>query len=142
MPPPNTGIPVLSPTPDPVTPDRDITHRHFQPREEVLVLKGIARGRLWGRSMRVVTPSWHTPTDKDGWRLRDPNGGRQTYITAHPGYLAHATGHCPDCLIYLHAMEEHSLPEGPHGADPVDCGWYTTTALGQLVHVADTRGGQ
>ncbi|MGK4906427.1 hypothetical protein [Streptomyces albus] len=137
--PPNSGVPVLCHIPDPITPGRAITHRHFRPGDQVFVLKGIARGRLWGSSMCVVAPSWHTPTDEDGWRLRDPNGGQQTYVTAHPRYLAHARGRCPDCLIYLRAMEEQVLPAAPRDAELVDCGWYTTTALGQLVHAADTR---
>ncbi|MEU2131766.1 hypothetical protein [Streptomyces sp. NPDC018352] len=128
------------PTPDPLTPARDITHRHFQTGDQVIVLKGAADGELWGDSMRIVAPSWHTPTDEDGWRLRDATGGAQTYITAHPRYLVHLSRRCADCLIYLRAMEDHLLPRYVGRADLVDCGWYTTTALNQLVHIADAGG--
>lgn len=133
--------PVFAPTPDPLTPDRDITHAHFQAGDTVVVLKGAAGGELWGDAMRVVAPSWHTPTDEDGWRLRDATGGAQSYITAHPRYLVHLSRRCPDCLIYLRAMEDYLLPKYAEGEATVDCGWYTTTALGQLVHVADARSG-
>ncbi|CAM5570582.1 hypothetical protein [Streptomyces aurantiogriseus] len=139
---PPTTPTVVAPTPDPLTPERDITHRHFRPGEQVVVLKGVVGGDLWGDSMRVVTPSWHTPTDEDGWRLRDPDGGRQTYITAHPRYLAHLSRPCPDCMIYVRAMGDYLLPKYPASDHVVDCGWYTTTALGQLVHVNDARGGR
>ncbi|MGW0312683.1 hypothetical protein [Streptomyces flavidovirens] len=133
--------PVFTPTPDPLTPDRDITHAHFQAGDTVVVLKGAAGGELWGDAMRIVAPSWHTPTDEDGWRLRDATGGAQTYITAHPRYLVHLSRRCPDCLIYLRAMEDYLLPKYTDGEAIVDCGWYSTTALGQLVHVADARSG-
>ncbi|MGI5479368.1 hypothetical protein [Streptomyces lavendofoliae] len=137
--PPST--PVFTPIPDPLTPDRDITHAHFRAGDTVVVLKGAAGGELWGDAMRIVAPSWHTPTDEDGWRLRDATGGAQTYITAHPRYLVHLSRRCPDCLIYLRAMEDYLLPKYTDGEAIVDCGWYTTTALGQLVHVADARSG-
>ncbi|MFF2129912.1 hypothetical protein ACFVW1_31935 [Streptomyces olivochromogenes] len=119
QPPPTSAF---APTPDPLTTDRDITHAHFRAGDTVVVLKGVADGELWGDAMRVVAPSWHTPTDEDGWRLRDATGGAQSYVTAHPRYLVHLSSRCPDCLI--------------------DCGWYTTTALGQLVHIADIRSGR
>ncbi|MFG3038078.1 hypothetical protein ACGFYZ_14325 [Streptomyces sp. NPDC048330] len=134
--------PAFAPTPDPLTPTRDITHAHFQAGDQVVVLKGAAGGELWGDAMRVVAPSWHTPTNEDGWRLRDATGGAQTFITAHPRYLVHLSRRCPDCLIYLRAMEDHLLPKYPRQDALIDCGWYTTTALGQLVHVADVRGGR
>ncbi|WP_338676810.1 hypothetical protein V1460_30450 [Streptomyces sp. SCSIO 30461] len=134
--------PVTSPTADPLTPDRDITHGHFQAGDTVVVLKGVAGGELWGDAMRVVTPSWHTPTDEDGWRLRDAAGGAQTYVTGHPRYLVHLSRRCPDCLIHLRAMEDHLLRTYTGRDEVIDCGWYTTTALGQLVHIADTRGGR
>ncbi|MFE3645891.1 hypothetical protein ACFXOM_33790 [Streptomyces sp. NPDC059169] len=132
--------PAFAPTPDPLTPARDITHAHFQAGDQVVVLKGVAGGELWGDSMRIVAPSWHTPTDEDGWRLRDATGGAQTYITAHPRYLVHLSRRCPDCLIYLRAMEDHLLPKHNGHDTLIDCGWYTITALNQLVHVADARG--
>ncbi|MGW0137547.1 hypothetical protein [Streptomyces calvus] len=135
--------PAFAPTPDPLTPARDITHQHFEAGDQVVVLKGVAGKELWGDTMRVVAPSWHTPTDEDGWRLRDATGGAQTYITAHPRYLVHLSRRCPDCLIYLRAVEDHLLPKyAGHKGAIIDCGWYTTTALGQLVHVADARGGR
>lgn len=134
--------PAFVPTPDPFTPARDITHAHFQADDQVVVLKGVAGGELWGDSMRIVAPSWHTPTDEDGWRLRDATGGAQTYITAHPRYLVHLSRRCPDCLIHLRAVEDHLLPKHAKHNALIDCGWYTTTALGQLVHVADVRGGR
>ncbi|MFD4767258.1 hypothetical protein [Streptomyces niveus] len=134
--------PAFVPTHDPLTPVRDITHRHFQPGDQVVVLKGVAGGELWGDAMRVVAPSWHTPTDEDGWRLRDATGGTQTYVTAHPRYLVHLSRRCPDCLIHLRAMEDHLLPKHAGHDALVDCGWYTTTALNQLVHIADVRSGR
>lgn len=134
--------PAFAPTHDPLTPDRDITHAHFQSGDQVVVVKGVAGGELWGEAMRVVAPSWHSPTDEDGWRLRDATGGAQTYITAHPRYLVHLLRHCPDCLIHLRAMEDHLLPKYAGDNTLIDCGWYTTTALGQLVHIADARGGR
>ncbi|MET9556811.1 hypothetical protein [Streptomyces sp. NPDC006645] len=134
--------PAFAPTPDPLTPVRDITHRHFQPGDQVVVIKGVASGELWGDAMRVVAPSWHTPTDEDGWRLRDATGGAQTYVTAHPRYLVHLSRRCPDCLIHLRAMEDHLLPKHTDGNALIDCGWYTTTALNQLVHISDTRSGR
>ncbi|MEW1599421.1 hypothetical protein [Streptomyces sp. NPDC093808] len=134
--------PVTALTPDPLTPTRDITHAHFQAGDTVVVLKGVAGGELWGDAMRVVAPSWHTPTDEDGWRLRDPTGGAQSYVTAHPRYLVHLSRRCPDCLIYLRAMEDTLLARFADRDELIDCGWYATTALGQLVHTADTRGGR
>ncbi|MGV9967677.1 hypothetical protein ACWDU3_27630 [Streptomyces olivaceus] len=134
--------PVLVLTPDPLTPTRDITHAHFQAGQTVAVLKGVADGELWGDAVRIVAPSWHTPTDEDGWRLRDPTGGAQTYTTAHPRYLVHLSRRCPDCLIHLRAMEDTFLPRFASREEVIDCGWYTTTALGQLVHLADARSGR
>ncbi|TFI21332.1 hypothetical protein [Streptomyces sp. 4R-3d] len=134
--------PAFAPTHDPLTPARDITHPHFQPGDQVVVIKGVAAGELWGDAMRVVAPSWHTPTDEDGWRLRDATGGAQTYVTAHPRYLVHLSRRCPDCLIHLRAMEDHLLPKHTDANALVDCGWYTTTALNQLVHIADARSGR
>ncbi|MFE1407829.1 hypothetical protein ACFW5D_30230 [Streptomyces sp. NPDC058770] len=133
--------PVFAPTPDPLTPDRNITHGHFQAGDRVVVLKGVADGELWGDALRVVAPSWHTPTDEDGWRLRDATGGAQSYFTAHPRYLVHLSRRCPDCLIHVRAMEDVLLPKYT-GDVLIDCGWYTTTALNQLVHIADARGGR
>ncbi|MFI9755740.1 hypothetical protein [Streptomyces collinus] len=138
--PPNA--PVFAPIPDPLTPTRDITHAHFQAGDQVVVLKGPVGGELWGDAMRIVAPSWHTPTDEDGWRLRDATGGAQTYITAHPRYLVHISHRCPDCLIYLRAMEDYLLPKYTERDEVIDCGWYTITHLNQLLHVADGRGGR
>lgn len=144
IPPPWTPptTPAFAPADDPLTPTRDITHQHFETGEQVVVLKGVADGELWGDSMRIVAPSWHTPTDEDGWRLRDATGGAQTYITAHPRYLVHLSRRCPDCLIHLRAMEDCLLPKYTGHSALIDFGWYTTTALGQLVHIADVRGGR
>lgn len=134
--------PAFASTPDPLTPDRDITHQHFQAGDTVVVIRGVAVGELWGDSMRVVAPSWHTPTDEDGWRLRDATGGAQSYVTAHPRYLVHLSRRCPDCLIHLRAMEDALLTRFAGRDELIDCGWYTTTALGQLVHIADIRSGR
>ncbi|MFF7947880.1 hypothetical protein [Streptomyces griseorubiginosus] len=139
QPPPTSAF---APTTDPLTPDRDITHAHFQAGDTVVVLKGVAGGELWGDAMRVVAPSWHTPTDEDGWRLRDATGGAQSYVTAHPRYLVHLSRRCPDCLIYLRAMEDTLLTRFADRDELIDCGWYTTTSLGQLVHIADIRSGR
>lgn len=127
---------------DILTPKRDMPHGHFRPGDRVVVLKGVAGGELWGDAMTVVTSSWHTPTDEDGWRLRDPNGGQQTFVTAHPRYLVHLSRRCPDCLIYLRALEDYLIPKFADADTVIDCGWYSTTALNQLVHIADTRGGR
>jgi hypothetical protein len=36
-------------------------------------------------------------------------------------------------------MEDHLLPKYRGHNALIDCGWYTTTALNQLVHIADAR---
>ncbi|MER6190223.1 hypothetical protein ACIQ1S_24010 [Streptomyces griseus] len=134
--------PAFAPTPDPLTPARDVTHQHFSAGDQVVILKGATAGELWGDSMKIVAPSWHTPTDQNGWRLRDATGGEQSYVTAHPRYLVHLSRRCPECLIHLRAMENSLLPKVAGHDALIDFGWYTTTALGQLVHVADVRGGR
>lgn len=54
--------------------------------------------------------SWdHPPTVENGWRLRDPTGGDQSYVTARRHYLVHLSPRCPDCLIFLRAMEDALL---------------------------------
>ncbi|MFF6975213.1 MULTISPECIES: hypothetical protein [Streptomyces] len=128
---------------DTITPERDITHEHFRPGDQVTVVKGAAGGELWGETMTVVTPSWHTATDEDGWRLRNPRGGTRTFITAHPRYMIHTSRLCRDCLSHQRALEDRILPKIPAAGGPVDCGWYTLTELAQLVHTNDTaRGGR
>ncbi|MGW2585821.1 hypothetical protein ACWCYZ_31630 [Streptomyces virginiae] len=125
---------------DTITPERDITHEHFAPGDRIVVIKGVDDGILWGDAMTVVTPSWHTPTNEDGWRLRNPEGGARSFITGHPRYLVHLSAHCPDCLIYQRALQDYLVPKFP-GSKPVDVGWYSITELNQLVHVADGRAG-
>ncbi|MEU3599308.1 hypothetical protein ABZ714_11330 [Streptomyces sp. NPDC006798] len=127
---------------DTVTPERDITHQHFRPGDQVIIVKGVAGAGLWGEAMTVVTPSWHTATDEDGWRLRNPRGGAQSYITAHPRYMTHTSRLCRDCLVHQRALEVHLLPKVSGATGPVDCGWYTLTGLNQLVHTGDARGGR
>ncbi|MEU5162293.1 hypothetical protein AB0G74_22180 [Streptomyces sp. NPDC020875] len=128
---------------DTVTPERDITHQHFRPGDQVFIVKGVAGAGLWGETMTVVTPSWHTATDADGWRLRNPRGGARTFITAHPRYMIHTSRLCRDCLSHRRALEDHILQKIPAAGGPVDCGWYTLTDLNQLVHTGDTaRGGR
>ncbi|MFJ7969468.1 hypothetical protein [Streptomyces sp. NPDC096324] len=139
LPPPT---PAFAPTPDPLTPGRDITHAHFQAGDTVVVVKGVVGEELWGDALRVVASSWHTPTDEDGWRVRDASGGEQSYVTAHPRYLVHLSRRCPDCLIHLRAMEDVLLRRFAGRNELIDCGWYTTTALNQLVHIADIRVGR
>jgi hypothetical protein len=39
-------------------------------------------------------------------------------------------------------MEDALLVRYTDRNELIDCGWYTTTALGQLVHIADARGGR
>ncbi|MGW4441933.1 hypothetical protein [Streptomyces sp. NPDC004682] len=134
------ALPPPTPVPDPLTPERDITHKHFQIGDRVVVVKGVVGGELWGNAVRVVAPSWHTPTDEDGWRVRDATGGAQSYVTAHPRYLVHLSRQCPDCLIHVRAMEDLLLPKYVGRDELIDFGWYTTTALNHLVHVADARG--
>lgn len=125
---------------DTITPERDITHEHFAPGDRIVVIKGVDDGTLWGDAMTVVTPSWHTPTDEDGWRLRDADGGARSFVTGHPRYLVHLSKNCPDCLIYQRALQDYLVPKFT-GSQTVDVGWYSITELGQLVHVADGRGG-
>ncbi|MCY0942341.1 hypothetical protein [Streptomyces antarcticus] len=125
---------------DVITPERDITHEHFAPGDRIVVIKGVDDGTLWGDAMTVVTPSWHTPTNEDGWRLRDADGGTRSFITGHPRYLVHLSKSCPDCLIYQRALQDYLVPKFT-GSQTVDVGWYSITELGQLVHVADGRGG-
>jgi hypothetical protein len=127
---------------DVLTPDRDITHAHFRPGDQVVILKGVAGSELWGDAYKVVTPSWHTPTDEDGWRLYDPAGGDRSYITAHPRYLVHLSRRCPDCLIYQQALRTYLVPRLADTEGDVDCGWYSVTHLNQVVHVADARVGK
>jgi hypothetical protein len=127
---------------DIVTPQRDITHAHFRPGDQVVILKGTSGSGLWGDTYKVVTPSWHTPTDEDGWRLYDPAGGARTYVTASPRYLVHLSRRCPDCLIYQQALRTYLLPRLAGAGGEVDCGWYSLTPLNQVVHVADARGGR
>lgn len=97
-------------------------------------------GILWGDAMTVVTPSWHTPTNEDGWRLRNPDGGARSFVTGHPRYLVHLSTRCPDCLIYQRALQDYLVPRFTD-SKPVDVGWYSITELNQLVHVADGRAG-
>ncbi|MEV5878068.1 hypothetical protein AB0L75_28345 [Streptomyces sp. NPDC052101] len=123
---------------DTLTPERDITHAHFRPGDHIVVFKGVADGRLWGDAMSVVTPSWHTPTDEDGWRLRNPRGGEQTYTTGHPRYMVHLARRCPDCLIYQRALEDYLLPRFAGTKGTVDLGWYRVSPTNQITHVNDT----
>ncbi|MEW1632713.1 hypothetical protein AB0469_01405 [Streptomyces sp. NPDC093801] len=123
---------------DTITPHRDITHAHFAPGDRIVVIKGIADGELWGDAMTVVAPSWHTPTEEDGWRLRDPNGGALSFITGHPRYLVHLSKRCPDCLIYQRALRDFLLPKAD-GDEPLDAGWYSIEDRNQLFHTADQR---
>ncbi|MEW1757513.1 hypothetical protein AB0393_13490 [Streptomyces cyaneofuscatus] len=127
---------------DIVTPERDITHAHFRPGDQVVILKGVAGSELRGDAYKVVTSSWHTPTDEDGWRLLDPSGGERTYITAHPRYLVHLSRRCADCLIYRQALHTYLVPRLAGAGEDIDCGWYSLTRLNQVVHVADARGGK
>ncbi|MGQ4484285.1 hypothetical protein ACN6LM_002613 [Streptomyces sp. SAS_281] len=127
---------------DLVTPERDITHRHFRPGDQVGILKGLAGSELWADAYKIVAPSWHTPTDEDGWRLFDPSGGERTFITAHPRYLVHLASRCPDCLIYQQALRTYLTHRLVGAKEDVDCGWYSVTHLNQVVHVADARGGK
>ncbi|MEU8495233.1 hypothetical protein AB0940_01025 [Streptomyces sp. NPDC006656] len=127
--------------PDPLTPKRDITHQHFRPGEHIVILKGAAGGELWGEAMKVVVSSWHTPTDEDGWRLLDPNGGDRSYVTAHPRYLVHLSKRCPECLMHQKALREYLVKRLGEAEEAVDCRWYSLNALNQLVHVADARPG-
>ncbi|MEU3402968.1 hypothetical protein ABZ766_03300 [Streptomyces sp. NPDC006670] len=128
--------------PDPITPKRDITHQHFRPGEHVVILKGAAGGELWGDAMKVVVSSWHTPTDEDGWRLLDPNGGDRSYVTAHPRYLVHLSKRCPECLMHQKALREYLVKRLGDAEEAVDCRWYSLNTVNQLVHVADARPGR
>lgn len=130
------------PPKDILTPERHITHAHFRPGDSVIVFTGVAGARLRGDAMTVVTSSWHTPTDEDGWRLRNPRGGERTYVTGHPRYLVHLGRRCADCLIYHRALQDYLLPKFTNVHDPVDLGWYSVTHLNQLVHIDDARRGR
>ncbi|MFF3372099.1 hypothetical protein ACFYXF_03975 [Streptomyces sp. NPDC002680] len=138
-----THIPAAwRPSLETVTARRDITHAHFAPGDQVVIPQRVANGLLVGDIMAIVAPSWHLPTDEDGWRLRNPAGGDRTFITAHPRYMIHRGHHCPDCLIHRRALEDFVLPKAPVTSRSFDCGWYTLTHLNQLVHVTDARGGR
>ncbi|GHG50133.1 hypothetical protein [Streptomyces griseocarneus] len=56
--------------------------------------------------------------------------------------MAHLSRRCPDCLIYQRALKEILLPAYREATGIVDCGWYTATALNQLVHIDDARHGR
>jgi len=90
----------------------------------------------------VVAPSWHTPTDSDGWRLRNPRGGEHSYITAHPRYMIHTGRYCPDCTSFFRSLSDTLLPQMPSSQRSVDGSWYYRTALDQLVHTADLGSGR
>lgn len=121
---------------DTTTAHRAVTHGHFAPGEEVWVVRGSTEGQLLGTRMTVVAPSWHTPTDQDGWRLRNPGGGTRTFLTGHPRYLIHAERHCPYCLTYALALAAELLPQLP-ATGTVSGDWYLLSALDQLVHTSD-----
>ncbi|WP_172381130.1 hypothetical protein [Streptomyces sp. MNP-20] len=125
---------------DTLTPEREITHRHFRPGDQVVIFKGVDGSELWGDRYKVVTPSWHLPTDEDGWRLYDPHGGERTYLTAHPRYLVHLSRLCPDCLTHQQALAAYLVPRLADTDEVVDCDWYAVNHLNQVVHVADSRG--
>ncbi|MGW2404055.1 hypothetical protein ACWCXK_05950 [Streptomyces sp. NPDC001739] len=127
--------PTVSAT-DTATPQRVVTHEHFAPGDRVVVICGSADGDLAGEEMRVVAPSWHLPTGEDGWRLRNPQGGQRTFITAHPRYLIHLETLCPDCTGFLRKLAATLLPQLPKRG-VAQGGWYQLTALDQLVHTAD-----
>ncbi|MBT2529970.1 class F sortase [Streptomyces sp. ISL-99] len=60
QPPPN---PVFAPTPDPLTPDRDITHAHFQAGDTVVVHGGWwALGALAGAAQGTTLLAGHVDT--------------------------------------------------------------------------------
>lgn len=128
------------PPADTLTPERDITHQHFTPGDQVAIIKGAFKGELVGEEMTVVASSWHTPTDSDGWRLRNPRGGEHSYITAHPRYMIHTGRYCPDCTGFFRALSDTLLPRMPDTERSVDGGWYYQSALDQLVHTADLGG--
>jgi hypothetical protein len=136
------GAPLTFPPPprppaDTLTPERVITHQHYAPGDQVFIVKGAFRGNLVGEEMTVVAPSWHTPTDEDGWRLRNPRGGEHSYITAHPRYMIHTGRYCPDCTHHFNALAASLLPRMPATDRSTDGGWYYLTSLDQLVHTSD-----
>jgi hypothetical protein len=124
---------------DTTTPDRDITHTHFAVGDRVVLIRGAVDGDLIGEEMTIVAPSWHTPTDENGWRVRNPKGGQHSYLTAHPRYLIHLERHCYDCTSYFRDLAEEVLPQITT-ARLTECGWYSLTTLDQLVHYRDIRG--
>ncbi|MEV3857571.1 hypothetical protein AB0J38_24990 [Streptomyces sp. NPDC050095] len=125
---------------DTVTPNRRITHQHFAVGDTVTVIRGVADGVLCGEEMRIVAPSWHEPTKEDGWRVRNPKGGRRTYLTAHPRYLVHTAKsrrHCPDCTLYLKDLSQTVLSQLP-ATGIHEAGWYRITEPpNHLLHNAD-----
>ncbi|MEC3997150.1 hypothetical protein VSR01_28075 [Actinacidiphila sp. DG2A-62] len=125
------------PPADALTPARLVTHEHFTPGDHVVIIKGAFRGELVGQEMTVVAPSWHTPTDEAGWRLRNPRGGEHSYVTAHPRYMIHTDRYCPDCTGFFRSLSQALLPRMPESQQTVDGGWYYQTTLDQLVHTAD-----
>ncbi|WP_165983948.1 hypothetical protein [Streptomyces sp. YIM 98790] len=125
---------------DTITPNRVISHGHFAPGDRVVVIKGSARGDLCGTEMTIVAASWHTPTDEDGWRARDPEGGQRSYLTAHPRHLVHVEHYCPECTGYVRKLAEALLPQIPY--DRRDGGWYHIDGRDQLVHNRDPKAGR
>ncbi|MGX1759920.1 hypothetical protein ACWIG5_23935 [Streptomyces lydicus] len=121
---------------DSATPQRGMSHAHFAPGDRVVVICGSADGDLAGEEMRIVAPSWHLPTGEDGWRLRNPQGGQHTFITAHPRYLIHLERRCPDCADFLRQLATTLLPQLPKKG-VAQGNWYQLTAPDQLVHIAD-----
>jgi hypothetical protein len=130
------------PPADTITPEREITHRHFAPGDQIVIVKGAFHGQLIGEEMTVVASSLHTPTEEAGWRLRNPRGGEHSYITAHPRYMIHTDRYCPDCSRYFRALSAALLPKMPDSDRSIDGGWYYQTALDQLVHSADIGSGR
>ncbi|MGY4968333.1 hypothetical protein ACWGCC_03760 [Streptomyces nigrescens] len=121
---------------DTVTPQRVMNHEHFAPGDRVVIICGSADGDLAGADLRIVAPSWHTPTGEDGWRLRNPQGGEHTFITGHPRYLIHIEPACPECARHLQRLSKALLPQLPKkGVATGD--WYQLTGLDQLVHTSD-----
>lgn len=78
-----------------------------------------------------------TPGQKEPNRVLAVGTGRRS-STASP---TSNSRRCPDCLIYLRALEDYLLPKFTGTHAEIDCGWYSTTALNQLVHVDDAQGG-
>lgn len=115
---------------------RRVARDHFAPGERVLIILGSQDGALTGDQFTVVAPSQHRATGSEGWRLRDDNGGEQSYLTAAPKYLIHLDRHCPACVGFFKELQRWVLPALPRRGYALTNS-YAVTDDAEIVHIAD-----